>query len=332
MELFNNLMLGFSVAFTLQNLWFCFIGCFLGTLIGVLPGIGPLATISMLLPATFVLPPVSALIMLAGIYYGAQYGGPTTAILVNLPGEVSSVVACLDGYQMARQGHAGKALGVAALGSFFAGCVATVLIAGFAPPLAELALQFGPADYFSLMVLGLIAAVVLAHGSIVKAIAMIVLGLLLGIVGTDVNSGVARYSFNIPELIDGLGIGTIAMGMFGFSEIIRNLEQGEQREVFTKSITGLLPTWADIKQALPATIRGTILGSVLGILPGGGPVLGSFSAYTLEKKWSKHPERFGKGAIEGVAAPESANNAAAQTSFIPLLTLGIPSNPVMALM
>jgi TctA family transporter len=332
MELLNNLILGFGVALHLNNILYCFVGVLLGTLIGVLPGIGPIATISMLLPATFVLPPVSALIMLAGIYYGAQYGGSTTAILVNLPGEVSSVVTCLDGYQMARQGKAGKALGIAALGSFFAGTVATVLIAGFAPPLAELALKFGPADYFSLMVLGLIAAVVLAHGSIIKAIAMIVLGLLLGIVGTDVNSGVARYSLGIPELIDGLGIGTIAMGMFGFSEIIRNLEQGEKREVFTKSITGLLPSWADIKQALPATIRGTMLGSALGILPGGGPVLGAFSAYTLEKKLAKDPSRFGKGAIEGVAAPESANNAAAQTSFIPLLTLGIPSNPVMALM
>jgi putative tricarboxylic transport membrane protein len=280
-----------------------------------------------------VLPPVSALIMLAGIYYGAQYGGSTTAILVNLPGEVSSVVTCLDGYQMARKGQAGKALGIAALGSFFAGSVATFLIAGFAPPLAELALKFGPADYFSLMVLGLIAAVVLAHGSLIKAIAMIILGLLMGIIGTDVNSGVARYSFGLPELIDGVGIGTVAMGMFGFSEIIRNLETGEgEREVFTKSVTGLWPTWADIKQATPATIRGTILGSVLGILPGGGPVLGSFSAYTLEKKLAKDPSRFGKGAIEGVAAPESANNAAAQTSFIPLLTLGIPSNPTMALM
>ena len=332
MELLGNLMLGFSVALNLNNILYCFVGVLLGTLIGVLPGIGPIATISMLLPATFVLPPVSALIMLAGIYYGAQYGGSTTAILVNLPGEVSSVVTCLDGYQMARQGHAGKALGIAALGSFFAGTVATVLIAGFAPPLAELALKFGPADYFSLMVLGLIAAVVLAHGSIVKAIAMIILGLLTGLIGTDVNSGVARYSFGLPELIDGLGIGTVAMGMFGFSEIIRNLEQGEKREVFTKSITGLLPSWKDIKQALPATIRGTLLGSALGILPGGGPVLGAFSAYTLEKKMAKDPSRFGKGAIEGVAAPESANNAAAQTSFIPLLTLGIPSNPVMALM
>jgi len=332
MELLQNLLLGFSVALHWNNILYCFIGVLLGTLIGVLPGIGPIATISMLLPATFVLPPVSALIMLAGIYYGAQYGGSTTAILVNLPGEVSSVVTCLDGYQMARQGNAGKALGIAALGSFFAGTVATMLIAGFAPPLAELALKFGPADYFSLMVLGLIAAVVLAHGSVLKAIGMIVLGLLTGLIGTDVNSGVARYSFGLPELIDGLGIGTIAMGMFGFSEIMRNLEQGEEREVFTKSISGLLPNWQDIKQAAMPTVRGTILGSMLGILPGGGPVLGSFSAYTLEKKVSKDPSRFGKGAIEGVAAPESANNAAAQTSFIPLLTLGIPSNPTMALM
>ena len=333
MDLLNNLVLGFGVALHWQNLLYCFVGVLLGTLIGVLPGIGPIATISMLLPATFVLPPVSALIMLAGIYYAAQYGGSTTAILVNLPGEVSSVVTCLDGYQMARKGQAGKALGVAALGSFFAGSVATLLIAGFAPPLAELALKFGPSDYFSLMVLGLIAAVVLAHGSLIKAVAMIILGLLAGLIGTDVNSGVARYSFGLPELIDGIGIGTVAMGMFGFSEIIRNLEQsGAQREVFTKRIEGLLPNWKDIKQSAMPAIRGTALGSALGVLPGGGPVLGSFSAYTLEKKLAKDPSRFGKGAIEGVAAPESANNAAAQTSFIPLLTLGIPSNPTMALM
>jgi putative tricarboxylic transport membrane protein len=332
MDIFSNLMLGFETAFTLSNTLYCFVGVLLGTLIGVLPGIGPIATISMLLPATFTLPPVSALIMLAGIYYGAQYGGSTTAILVNLPGEVSSVVTCLDGYQMARKGEAGKALGIAALASFFAGCVATVLIAGFAPPLAELALKFGPADYFSLMVLGLIAAVVLAHGSLIKAIAMIILGLLAGLIGTDVNSGVARYSFGLPELIDGVGIGTLAMGVFGFSEIMRNLEQGEERQVFTKKIRGLLPNWSDIRRAFMPTVRGTALGSALGILPGGGPVLGSFSAYTLEKKLAKDPSRFGKGAIEGVAAPESANNAAAQTSFIPLLTLGIPSNPVMALM
>ena len=332
MELLNNLALGFSVALAGTNILYCFIGCLLGTLIGVLPGIGPVATIAMLLPATFVLPPVSALIMLSGIYYGAQYGGSTTAILVNLPGEVSSVVTCLDGYQMARQGHAGKALGVAALGSFFAGSVATLLIAAFAPPLAEMALKFDPADYFSLMVLGLIAAVVLAHGSLIKAIGMIVLGLLIGLIGTDVNSGVARYSFGLAELIDGVGIGPIAMGIFGFGEIIKNLEQGEEREIFTKTVTGLLPNWQDIKTCIWPVIRGTALGSFLGILPGGGPVLGSFSAYTLEKKLAKDPSRFGKGAIEGVASPESANNAAAQTSFIPLLTLGIPSNPVMALM
>jgi TctA family transporter len=332
MELLHHLAEGFAIALTLQNIMYAFIGCLLGTLIGVLPGIGPVATIAMLLPATFALNPVSALIMLAGIYYGAQYGGSTTAILVNLPGEVSSVVTCLDGYQMARKGQAGKALGIAALGSFFAGSVATVLIAGFAPPLAELALKFGPADYFSLMVLGLIAAVVLAHGSLAKAIAMIILGLLTGLIGTDVNSGVARYSFNMPELIDGVGIGTVAMGVFGFSEIIRNLELGEAREVFTKGVSGLWPNWKDIKQSSGAIVRGTILGSALGILPGGGPILGSFSAYTLEKKLAKDPSRFGKGAIEGVAAPESANNAAAQTSFIPLLTLGIPCTPTMALM
>jgi TctA family transporter len=332
MDILANLVQGFEVALTLTNVLYCFVGVLLGTLIGVLPGIGPVATISMLLPATFVLPPVSALIMLAGIYYGASYGGSTTAILVNLPGEISSVVTCLDGYQMARKGQAGKALAIAALGSFFAGCVATVLIAAFAPPLAEFALKFGPADYFSLMVLGLIAAVVLAHGSLMKAIAMIVLGLLIGLIGTDVNSGISRYSFNLPELIDGIGIGTIAMGTFGFSEIIRNLEHDEERSVSVKSITGLLPTWSDIKQSAMPVLRGTALGSALGILPGGGPVLGSFSAYTVEKKIAKDPSRFGQGAIEGVAAPESANNAAAQTSFIPLLTLGIPSNPVMALM
>src|SRR5450631_2206706 len=243
-------MLGFSIALHWNNIFYCFVGCILGTLIGVLPGIGPIATIAMLLPATFVLPPVSALIMLAGIYYGAQYGGSTTAILVNLPGEVSSVVTCLDGYQMARKGMAGKALGIAALGSFFAGCVATVLIAGFAPPLAELALKFGPADYFSLMVLGLIAAVVLAHGSLIKAIAMVILGLLLGLVGTDVNSGVARFNFGISELSDGIGFVGVAMGVFGFAEIISNLEESAQageREIFVKKVSNLLPSIQDFK-------------------------------------------------------------------------------------
>ncbi|NCW50533.1 MAG: tripartite tricarboxylate transporter permease, partial [Betaproteobacteria bacterium] len=286
-----------------------------------------------LLPATYKMTdPTSALIMLSGIYYGAQYGGSTTAILVNLPGESSSVVTTLDGYQMARAGRAGPALAIAAIGSFFAGTVATFMIAAFAPPLAELAFKFGPAEYFSLMVLGLIAAVVLAHGSILKALAMVVLGLLLGMIGTDVNSGVARFSFDIPELSDGIEFVAVAMGMFGFAEIILNLEQRENREVFTSKVGGLMPSPSEFKQSLMPMIRGTALGSFLGILPGGGAVLSSFSAYALEKKISKTPERFGKGAIEGVAGPESANNAGAQTSFIPMLTLGIPTTPVMALM
>ncbi|MBU6381739.1 MAG: tripartite tricarboxylate transporter permease [Betaproteobacteria bacterium] len=331
--LLSNLALGFSAAATAQNLLYCFIGVTLGTLIGVLPGIGPLATIAMLLPATYKMTdPTSALIMLSGIYYGAQYGGSTTAILVNLPGESSSVVTTLDGYQMARAGRAGPALAIAAIGSFFAGTVATFMIAAFAPPLAELAFKFGPAEYFSLMVLGLIAAVVLAHGSILKALAMVVLGLLLGMIGTDVNSGVARFSFDIPELSDGIEFVAVAMGMFGFAEIILNLEQRENREVFTSKVGGLMPSASEFKQSLMPMIRGTALGSFLGILPGGGAVLSSFSAYALEKKISKTPERFGKGAIEGVAGPESANNAGAQTSFIPMLTLGIPTTPVMALM
>jgi TctA family transporter len=286
----------------------------------------------MLLPITFNLPPIPALIMLAGIYYGAQYGGSTTAILVNIPGESSSVVTCLDGYQMARQGRAGPALATAALGSFFAGCVATLVIAVAAPPLAEVALKFGPAEYFSLMVFGLVAATVLAHGSLIKAIAMVVFGLLLGIVGTDVNSGVLRFTFDVPELSDGIGFVVVAMGMFGTAEIISNLEQKEAREVFTSKVKNLWPTKDDFKRIWAPILRGTALGSFLGILPGGGALLASFGAYTLEKKVSSHPERFGKGAIEGVAGPESANNAGAQTSFIPMLTLGIPSNAVMALM
>ncbi|MEI7443894.1 MAG: tripartite tricarboxylate transporter permease [Burkholderiales bacterium] len=333
MELLNNLALGFSTAATFDNLLYCLIGVILGTLIGVLPGIGPLATIAMLLPATYKMSdPTTALIMLAGIYYGAQYGGSTTAILVNLPGESSSVVTTLDGYQMARKGRAGPALAIAAIGSFFAGTVATFLLAAFAPPLAEIAFKFGPAEYFALMVLGLIAAVVLAHGSVIKALAMVIFGLLLGMIGTDVNSGVARFSFDVPELSDGIEFVAVAMGMFGFAEIILNLEQKENREVFTNKVTNLFPRWDDFKKAFPAILRGTGLGSVLGILPGGGAVLASFSAYAIEKKLSKHPEEFGHGAIEGVAGPEAANNAGAQTSFIPMLTLGIPTTPVMALM
>ena len=332
MELLSNLELGFSTAFTLQNLFYCFIGVLLGTLIGVLPGIGPIATIAMLLPITYVLPPVAALIMLAGIYYGAQYGGSTTAILVNLPGESSSVVTCLDGYQMARKGRAGAALAIAGLGSFFAGTVATLILAAFAPVLSELAFKFGPAEYFSLMVLGLVGAVVLASGSLTKALAMIVLGLIIGLIGTDVNSGAQRFTFEIPELSDGIGFVIIAMGVFGFAEIISNLEQKEHREVFTSKVGSLMPNKEEFKRSWPASVRGTALGSILGVLPGGGALLSAFASYTLEKKLSKHPEEFGKGAPEGVAGPESANNAGAQTSFIPLLTLGIPPNAVMALM
>jgi len=332
MELFHNLILGFGVAISPINLLYAFIGVLLGTLIGVLPGVGPVATIAMLLPITFNLNPVSALIMLAGIYYGAQYGGSTTAILVNIPGESSSVVTCLDGYQMARQGRAGPALAIAAIGSFFAGCVATLLIAVAAPPLAEIALKFGPSEYFSLMVFGLIAATVLARGSLIKAIAMVVFGLLLGIIGTDVNSGVLRFTFGIPELSDGIGFVVVAMGMFGTAEIIANLDLKDKREVFLSKVTHLYPTKEDLKRSWASILRGTALGSCLGILPGGGALLASFGAYTLEKKVSSHPEQFGKGAIEGVAGPESANNAGAQTSFIPMLTLGIPGNAVMALM
>ncbi|MFN4998806.1 MAG: tripartite tricarboxylate transporter permease [Betaproteobacteria bacterium] len=333
MDLLANLALGAATAFTIENLFYCFIGVLLGTLIGVLPGIGPLATIAMLLPITYKMAdPSTALIMLAGIFYGSQYGGSTTAILVNLPGESSSVVTTLDGYQMARRGRAGIALATAALASFFAGTVATFLIAAFAPPLAEVAFKFGPAEYFSLMVLGLIAAVVLAHGSIIKALGMVVLGLLLGMIGTDVNSGTARFTLGIPELTDGIEFAVIAMGMFGFAEIIYNLKQTESRELLQKKVTNYMPNKEDWRRGGKAAVRGTALGSFLGILPGGGSILASFSAYAMEKKISKRPDEFGKGAIEGVAGPEAANNAGAQTSFIPMLTLGIPTTPVMALM
>jgi putative tricarboxylic transport membrane protein len=335
MDLLANLALGFGVAFTPINLAYAFGGALLGTLIGVLPGLGPVATIAMLLPSIYALDATPALIMLAGIYYGAQYGGSTTAILINVPGESSSVVTAIDGYQMARRGRAGAALAAAGLGSFFAGCVGTIIIAAFAPPLTELAFKFGPAEYFSLMVLGLIGAVVLASGSLVKAIAMILLGLLLGQINTDVISGVPRYSFDIPELTDGIGFVAIAMGVFGFGEIISNLGQpAEHREVFTKDVKGLWPTRQDFKDAWPAVVRGTSLGSILGVLPGGGALLASFAAYTVEKKMRMGPNEvpFGKGNIRGVAGPEAANNAGAQTSFIPMLTLGIPPNAVMALM
>jgi len=332
LQFLHNLSLGFGVAFQWSHLLYCLVGVLLGTLIGVLPGIGPVATIAMLLPVTFTLSPTGALIMLAGIYYGAQYGGSTTSILVNIPGEAASVVTCLDGYQMARQGRAGPALATAAIGSFFAGCVSTVIVAMFAPPLAGIALKFGPAEYFSLMVFGLVAAVVLAHGSLLKAIAMVLLGLLLGVVGTDISSGTMRFTFGIFELADGIGFVGVVMGLFGIAEIVANLEIKEGREVFTNKVGRLMPSKEDFRRMWRPILRGTAFGSALGILPGGGALLASFGAYALEKKVSRYGHEFGKGAIEGVAAPESANNAGAQTSFIPLLTLGIPSNVVMALM
>ena len=332
MELFNNLALGFSTASSLENLFFCLIGVLLGTLIGVLPGIGATATIAMLLPITFQLEPVSSLIMLAGIYYGAQYGGSTTAILINMPGESSSAVTAIDGYQMARKGKAGAALAIAAIGSFFAGTVSTFLVAIFAPPLTAIALEFGAAEYFSLMVVGLVSSIALAHGSIVKALAMVVLGLLLGLVGTDIYSGTPRFTLGIREYADGLNFVAVAVGVFGIAEILRNLENERTRSVLIAKVSGLMPTREDFRKMIAPVLRGTVIGSALGILPGGGAILAAFASYTVEKRVSKNPEEFGHGAVAGVAGPESANNAGAQTSFIPLLTLGIPANPVMALM
>jgi len=332
MDVISNLGLGFSVALTIQNITYCLIGALLGTLIGVLPGIGPVTTVAMLLPISFTLPPESAMILLAGIYYGAQYGGSTTAILVNIPGEASSVVTTIDGHAMARQGRAGPALGIAALGSFFAGCAATLLIALAAPPLATIALQFGPAEYFSLMVCGLIAAVVLARGSLLKAIAMVVLGLLLGLVGTDVNSGARRFNFGMTGLADGIEFVAISMAIYGIAEVVYNLEQKQAAKMVTGALGRVWPSFADVKQCAGSILRGTGLGAILGVLPGGGALLASFAAYTVEKKVASAPRQFGSGDIRGVAAPESANNAGAQTSFIPMLTLGIPGNPTMAMM
>src|SRR5947208_776260 len=332
MDVLANLGLGFAVALTVQNLAYCFIGVLLGTVIGVLPGIGPVTTVAMLLPISFTLAPESALILLAGIYYGAQYGGSTTAILVNIPGEASSVVTTIDGHQMARQGRAGPALGIAALGSFFAGCAATLLIALAAPPLATIALEFGPAEYFSLMVCGLIAAVVLARGSLLKAIAMVVLGLLLGLVGTDVNSATRRFNFGMTGLADGIEFVALSMAIYGIAEVAYNLEDKRQSSVVSLGVGRVWPSLDDLKYCLGAILRGTSFGAMLGVLPGGGALLASFAAYTLEKNVARPPRRFGHGDIRGVAAPESANNAGAQTSFIPMLTLGIPGNPTMAMM
>ncbi|MCJ9752901.1 tripartite tricarboxylate transporter permease [Neorhizobium sp. BETTINA12A] len=333
MEVFEHLATGFMAAGSLENLMFCLIGTVLGTLIGVLPGIGPIPALAILLPITFGLDPLSSLIMLAGIYYGAQYGGSTTSILVNMPGEASSVVTCIEGHQMARKGRAGAALAIAALGSFFAGTIGTVFIAAFGPPLASIAQQFNSPDYFALMLLGLVMAIVLAHGSVLKAVAMVLMGLLLGLVGTDINTGLTRYTFGLSGLWEGIDFLPLVLGLFGIVEIIRNLENPPPpRETISTRMRDLWPNKQEFRDSIPAALRGTGLGSILGILPGGGAVLASFASYTLEKKISKNPRKFGHGAVEGVAGPESANNAAAQTSFIPLLTLGIPSNPIMAIM
>jgi len=333
MDLLGNLAIGFATALSVQNLLLAFTGCLVGTMIGVLPGLGPLATMAMLLPLTYYVPPESGLIMLAGIYYGAQYGGSTTAILVNLPGESSSAVTCIDGYQMARRGRPGAALAIAALGSFFAGTVATFVVALFAPPLAAVALLFGPADYFALMLFGLAGATALASGPALNSLAMVALGILFGLVGIDINTGAQRFTAGIPELMDGIDFVPLAIGIFGLAEIIANLMRPrESTSLLSARITGLWPSRDELRQAWPASVRGTAIGSLLGILPGGGALLSSFASYALERKISRTPERFGRGAVEGVAGPESANNAGAQTSFIPMLTLGIPSNAIMAIM
>jgi TctA family transporter len=332
MELFDNLALGIETAVRLENLLWCFIGVALGTAVGVLPGIGPTGTIALLLPITFTFEPVTGLIMLAGIYYGAQYGGSTTAILINLPGESSAAVTAIDGHEMARQGRAGPALAAAAIGSFVAGSVATLVIVLFAPPLAAVGLTFGSPELFSLVVLGLVTSIALARGSTIKALAMIVLGIAFGTVGQDLYTGAPRFTFGVRELFSGINFVSVAVGMFGIAEILRNLEDERTREVITTKVTNLWPTREDFRRMTPPILRGTVLGSALGILPGAGHVLASFGSYSLEKRLSRQNREFGHGAIEGVAGPESANNAAAQTSFIPLLTLGLPPHPVMALM
>ena len=332
MDLLNQLAVGFSVALQPVNLLYCFLGVLIGTLVGVLPGIGPVGAMSLLLPATFNITPEAAIIMLAGIYYGAMYGGSTTSILVNIPGEAATVVTCLDGYQMACQGRAGPALGMAAFGSFIAGTLSIVGLMLLAPPLSAFALQFGPAEYFSLMVLGLTILIYLAHGSMPKALLMAAFGIVLGLVGLDSINARARLTFGRLELVDGVGLVPIVMGLFGVSEVLLNIEQELRREIVNTTFRGLLPTARDWLESKWALVRGTLVGFFLGVLPGGGAVISSFLSYALEKRLSKHPERFGHGAIEGVAAPEAANNAATGGAFIPLMTLGIPPNVVMALL
>jgi len=332
MDFFSNLITGLSVTLQPLNLTFCFLGVFIGTLIGVLPGIGPVGTMAILLPVTYGIPPATAIIMLAGIYYGAQYGGSTTSILVNIPGEAASVVTCLDGYQMARQGRAGPALGIAAFGSFIAGTFGVIGLQALAPPLVSIALRFGPPEYFSLMTLGFVILTYLAQKSMLKALMMAGVGILLGTVGLDTMTGMPRFTFNVPDLLDGVGLAPLAMGLFGISEILLNVERKIKQDLLTTKVKGLLPTVQDWAQSIWPILRGTGVGFFLGILPGGGAVLGSFVSYAVEKRLSRYPEKFGRGAIEGVAAPESANNSAAQGAFIPLLTLGIPANVVMAIL
>lgn len=334
MGFLENMALGFDVAFSLSAFLYCVLGVTLGTFIGVLPGIGPIATIGLLLPVTFHLPGVEAIIMLAGIYYGAMYGGSTTAILLNLPGTAASVIVALDGHSMAKQGRAGPALVITTLASFFAACVAIVVVSAFAPPLAQFALRFGSAEYFTLMVMGLIAAAVLVQGSLLKGLAMVVLGLLLGLVGQDIVSGLPRFTFGRMELYDGIPFVVVVIGLFGLAEVIHNLSLGERREAYTGKVPWreLIPNLQDLRRSFMPTVRGTGMGAFLGALPGAGPAISSFAAYAVEKRISRTPERFGRGAIEGVAAPEAANNAAAQTSFIPTLTLGVPGDATMALM
>lgn len=332
MDVINQLLLGFSVAFQPVNLFYCFLGCLIGTLVGVLPGLGPTAAMSLLLPTTFHVPPVSAIIMLAGIYYGAMYGGSTTSILVNIPGEAASVMTSLDGYAMARQGRAGPALGISAFGSFIAGTVGLVGLSFLSPPLVSFALKFGPPEYFSLMCLGMVVLTFLTSASMIQSLMMACFGIIIGTVGTDTVSGSTRFTFGIMELMDGVGLVPLVMGLFGISEILLNLEQKINRDIFMTRVKGLLPTAQDWLQAKWAILRGTVIGFLLGILPGGGAVLASFVAYAIEKRVSRTPEKFGSGMIEGVASPESANNAAAQAAFIPLLTLGLPSNVVMAVL
>ncbi|MEG0412265.1 MAG: tripartite tricarboxylate transporter permease [Comamonas sp.] len=333
MELFDNLLLGFQVASDPTILWYCFFGVFLGTAVGVLPGIGALAAISLLLPMTYHMSPTAAIVMLAGVYYGAQYGGSTASILMNLPGGPASAVTCLDGYPMARKGKAGIALFITTIASLFGAMIGLVLLVLFSPAIAEVGLKFGPAELFSMMVMGLVAASSMGTGSPIKGLAMVVMGVLLGMVGTDVNSGAARFTMDIPELMDGINLVALAMGLFGVAEVVRGIHgQDETQKIEKVTLRSMIPTKQEMNRSYPAMLRGSALGSALGALPGVGPSIAAFMAYAIEKKVAKNPAEFGQGAVQGISAPESANNAAAQTAFVPSLSLGIPGDAVMAIM